>query len=155
VSGWESGGGYPDADAIVDDVLADARAAGSVTITSFGYLHGTAPAADIPIDLRESYRDPHVDPALRDLTAEDPGVMNAVLATPGIPALVRAVAAAVRDLMRGGGPVTVAIACAGGRHRPAVATLVAALLEASGVPVTTVHRDIEEPVVRRGQERVQ
>jgi UPF0042 nucleotide-binding protein len=81
--------------------------------------------------------------------------MDAVLGTPGIPALVRAVAAAVRDLLRGGGPVTVAVGCAGGRHRaPAVATLVAALLEVSGVPVTTVHRDIAEPVARRDQERV-
>lgn len=148
-------GGYPDADALVDDVLADAQAADGVTITSFGYLHGTAPAADIPLDLRESYRDPHFDPALRDLNADDPRVMTAVLETPGIPALVRAVAAAVRDLTRDGRPVTVAVGCAGGRHRaPAVATLVAALLEVSGVPVTTVHRDIEEPVIHRGQERV-
>jgi UPF0042 nucleotide-binding protein len=57
--------------------------------------------------------------------------------------------------MRGGDPVTVAVGCAGGRHRaPAVATLVAALLEVSGVQVTTVHRDIDEPVVHRSQERV-
>lgn len=124
------------------------EAGGPVTITSFGYLHGAAPAADIPLDLRESYRDPHFDPELRELTADDPAVMTAVLNTPGIPALVRAVAAAVRDLQRDGRPVTVAVGCAGGRHRaPAVADLVAALLEVTGVAVTVVHRDIGEPVV--------
>lgn len=128
------------------------QASPAAAITSFGYLHGAAPLADLTIDLRESYRDPHADPALRELTAADPRVTAAVLATPGIPALVSAVAAAVRDLLGSGGPATAAIGCAGGRHRSAaVAARVAALLEADGVAVTTVHRDIAKPVVRRDQ----
>jgi RNase adaptor protein for sRNA GlmZ degradation len=128
------------------------QASPAAAITSFGYLHGAAPRADLTVDLRESYRDPHVDPALRELTAADPRVAAAVLATPGIPALVSAVTAAVRDLLGSGSPVTAAIGCAGGRHRsPIMAARVAALLEADGVAVTIVHRDIAEPVVRRDQ----
>jgi RNase adaptor protein for sRNA GlmZ degradation len=122
----------------------------AVEITSFGYLHGRPPRADLTVDLREGYRDPHVDPALRELTAADPRVTAAVLATPGVPALIRALAAAVRDLLGDGGPVTAAIGCAGGRHRSAVvAVRLATALEADGVPATTVHRDIDKPVVRR------
>jgi UPF0042 nucleotide-binding protein len=122
----------------------------AAVVISFGYLHAAAPPADLTVDLRESYRDPHACPALRELTAADPAVAAAVLATPGIPALVSAVTAAARDLLGAGSPVTVAIGCAGGRHRaPAVADRVAARLEAGGVTVTAVHRDIGKPVVRR------
>lgn len=128
-------------------------AAGRVTITSFGYLHGPGQADDLTVDLREGYRDPHVDPALRELTAADPRVTAAVLATPGVPGLVRALAAAVRDLLSDGGPVTAAIGCAGGRHRSAVvAVRLAAVLEAGGADVAVVHRDIGKPVVRRPEE---
>jgi UPF0042 nucleotide-binding protein len=128
----------------------------AAAITSFGYLHGAAPRADLTVDLRESYRDPHVDPALRELTAADPRVTAAVLATPGIPALVSAVTAAVRDLLGSGTLATAAIGCAGGRHRSAaVAARVAALLEADGIAVTTVHRDIAKPVVRRDPGQLQ
>lgn len=130
--------------------MTTAAAAGqAVTITSFGYLHGEPPRADLPVDLRVSYRDPHVDPALRELTAADPRVQAAVLATPGVLALVSALTAAVRDLLRGG-PVTVAVGCAGGRHRSSVvADQVAARLRVEGIAVTVVHRDIGEPVVAR------
>jgi UPF0042 nucleotide-binding protein len=131
----------------VTTVAADGPA---VEIISFGYLHGTVPRADLTVDLREGYRDPHVDPALRELTAADPRVTAAVLATPGILALVGALAAAVRDLLGVGGPVTAAIGCAGGRHRSAVvADRLAAALEADGVPVIVEHRDIGKSVVRR------
>lgn len=72
------------------------------------------------------------------------------MAKPGIPALVRAVAAAIRDLLGGSRQVTVAIGCAGAGHRSAVvADRVACLLEADGVPVVVVHRDIGKPVVAR------
>lgn len=122
----------------------------AVTITSAGYLHGPAPVADLTVDLRESYRDPHVDPVLRELTADDPRVTAAVMATPGIPALVSALAAAVRDLLARTGRATVAILCAGGRHRsPAVAAALAAVLERDGIDVVVEHRHITMPVVRR------
>lgn len=122
----------------------------AVMITSFGYLHGRPPAADLPVDLRESYRDPHAVDGLRELTAADPRVTAAVMATPGIPALIGAIAAAVRDLLGSSTLVSVAVGCAGGRHRSAVvADRVARLLEADGVAVAVEHRDIGKPVVAR------
>ena len=121
-----------------------------VTVTSFGYGHGDPPPAALTVDLRAAYRDPHFDPALRELTAADPRVRAAVLATPGIPALVSALAAAARDYLAAGLPVSLAVGCAGGRHRaPAVAVEVAAVLAVGGADVSLEHRDIGAPVIRR------
>jgi RNase adaptor protein for sRNA GlmZ degradation len=44
-----------------------ASRAPEVTITSFGYLHGSPPSADITIDVRQHLHDPHVDPSFREL----------------------------------------------------------------------------------------
>lgn len=55
----------------------------TVTITSFGYGHSAAPKATIVIDVRHSYRDPHVDPAMRQLTGRDAAVIDRVVAQPG------------------------------------------------------------------------
>jgi UPF0042 nucleotide-binding protein len=68
-----------------------ATGSGPVEIVSFGYGHGAPPAAHVVIDVRHHFRDPHVDPALRYLTAEDAPVMSAVLGTAGIHGLIRAV----------------------------------------------------------------
>ncbi len=118
-----------------------------VQIVSFGYLHGAPPAADITVDLRTHFRDPHVDPALRELTAHDQVVVDAVLSTPGIVQLVDAVVAAVRAFQAGpsAGPVTVAVGCAGGKHRAGV---VAGLLS-DRLGANLVHRDLHRPVVYR------
>jgi len=90
-----------------------------VEIVSFGYLHGPPPAAHLTLDLRLHFRDPHVDPALREMTAYDEPVRRAVLDTDGIRNLIDATAAAVTAYRSGpsAGPVTVAVGCAGGRHR--------------------------------------
>ncbi|GAA4676736.1 RNase adapter RapZ [Streptomyces chumphonensis] len=125
----------------------------SVTITSFGYLHAPPPAAHLTVDLRNHFRDPHVSPALRYLTAEDQEVRETVLRTPGIVPLLDALAGAVRAYQAGPtpGPVTVAVGCAGGRHRaPTVASeLGYRLAEHAGPPVTVHHRDLPKPVVTR------
>lgn len=118
----------------------------AVVITSFGYLHGPPPAAHITLDLRDHFRDPHVSPELRYLTARDEPVRRAVLATPGIPHLVDAAVSAVTAYRAGpsAGPVTVAVGCAG-RHRAAtVAEVLAARLGAS-----VTHRDLDKAVVDR------
>ena len=124
-----------------------------ITVTSFGYLHGEPPKADLTVDLRHHFRDPHVNPALRYLTARDQEVRDAVAATPGITDLVTALAAAVTAFRSGPttGPVTVAVGCAGGRHRAgAVARdLVQRLLENPRLTVDLVDRDLERPVVDR------
>lgn len=125
----------------------------AVQVVSFGYLHGPAPeGAHLTVDLRAHFRDPHVDPALRYLTAEDPEVREAVLATPGIPSLVSALASAVQAYLSGpsAGPVTVAAGCAGGRHRAVAAAVeVARLLRNAGIAVTVTHRDLHRPVIKR------
>lgn len=124
----------------------------TVEITSFGYLHGQPPAAHLTLDLREHFRDPHVSPELRYLTAHDAGVRTAVLNTAGILPLIAATTAAVAAFASGpsAGTVTVAVGCAGGRHRAAtVAMTLAEMLTAAGHHVTVTHRDLDKPVVQR------
>lgn len=118
-----------------------------VQIVSFGYLHGAPPAAHITIDLRTHFRDPHVDPALRELTAHDQTVVDAVLSTPGIVQLIDATVAAVAAFQVGpsAGPVSVAVGCAGGKHRAGVAAEVLA----DRLGANLVHRDLHRPVVYR------
>ena len=90
-----------------------------VLIESFGYGFGPAPRAHLVVDVRDHFRDPHVSPELRELTARDERVVRAVLGTSGVPALVRSIVLAARSFLAGpaGGPVVVAIGCVGGRHR--------------------------------------
>ncbi|WP_274914325.1 RapZ C-terminal domain-containing protein [Streptomyces sp. WZ-12] len=124
----------------------------AVEIVSFGYLHNAPPPAHLTIDLREHFRDPHVSPELRYMTAADEPVRAAVLNTPGITALVEATATAVAAFAAGpsAGVVTVADGCAGGRHRaPTFALVLAERLTAAGHRVSVRHRDLDKPVVQR------
>jgi UPF0042 nucleotide-binding protein len=124
----------------------------TVDVISFGYLHGEPPAAHLTLDLRQHFRDPHVSPQLRYMTANDEQVRTAVLNTPGIANLIDAAAAAVAAFASGpsAGPVTVADGCAGGRHRaPTFALALAERLAAAGHSVTIHHRDLDKPVVQR------
>ncbi|MFE5332538.1 ATPase [Embleya sp. NPDC056575] len=123
-----------------------------ITITTFGYLHGPAPDATITLDLRHHYRDPYVSPELRHLTADDAQVRTAVASTPGIPALVDATLATVTAYLAGPSPAptTIAVGCAGGRHRAAsVGMMLDTALRTRGHDVTLVHRDLARPVVER------
>ncbi|MER0447038.1 RNase adapter RapZ [Streptomyces sp. Edi4] len=124
----------------------------AVEIVSFGYLHDAAPSAHLTIDLRHHFRDPHVSPELRYMTADDEPVRAAVLGTSGITDLVEATATAVAAFASGpsAGAVTVADGCAGGRHRaPTFARALAERLRAEGHRVTVTHRDMHRPVVQR------
>lgn len=142
-------------------------------VVSFGFLHDGPPGyggprdpgeeagereeelprADVVADLREHFRDPHAVDGLRELTADDPRVTAAVMATPGITTVISGLCVTARGYLAGGRPVTIAVGCAGGRHRSAaVAAAVARQLEADGVPAAVVHRDIRRPVVHRGRE---
>lgn len=133
--------------------MSTARAvAVQVRIESFGYLHGKPPAAHLTIDLRQHFKDPHVSPALRYMTARDEPVRTTVMETPGITELVEATAAAVIAFLSGpsAGPVLVADGCAGGRHRaPVFAHLLANRLRDEGLTVALHHRDLDKPVVER------
>ncbi|MCK9898381.1 RNase adapter RapZ [Frankia sp. AgB32] len=122
-----------------------------IVITSFGFLHSDQPpAADLVVDLRP-YRDPHISPELRDLTARDPAVRRAVLTTPGIRQLIDTTVASLRDTARDhrGSTYRVAVGCAGGRHRaPTVADSIADGLQ-TFAKVTVTHRDLRKAVVHR------
>ncbi|MFJ6772633.1 ATPase [Kitasatospora sp. NPDC091257] len=123
-----------------------------IQVVSFGYLHGPPPEAHLTLDLRRHFRDPHVDPALRHRTAHDLPVRRAVLATPGIRELITA-AALLADAYDAGpteAPLTIAVGCAGGRHRAAtVAQSLAARLRKTGTTIHLTHRDLAKPVVER------
>ncbi|MFF2662984.1 ATPase [Kitasatospora sp. NPDC058032] len=123
-----------------------------ICVISFGYLHGAPPEAHLTLDLRKHFRDPHVDPALRHLTAHDLPVRRAVMGTPGIREAVTA-AALVVDAYDAGpthAPLTIAVGCAGGRHRAAVVTAaLARRLTMLGFTIRVVHRDLDKPVVER------
>ncbi|MBC9730979.1 RNase adapter RapZ [Streptomyces sp. TRM68367] len=123
-----------------------------IRITSFGHLHGPAPVgAHITLDLRR-FRDPHLDPSLRTLTARDRKVIRAVKRTPGIEQLLAATVAQAQAYARGPGagqhPLHIAVGCAGERHHAGVtAYLLARRLRRRGHRVALHHRDLHRPVV--------
>ncbi|GGS84545.1 hypothetical protein GCM10010156_48960 [Planobispora rosea] len=125
------------------------RTAPSVEITSFGYGHAPAPTADIVIDARRRFRNPHHDPRMRELTGLNDRVHGHVMTTPGVAAAVAHTAQLAAELTTTtGAPVTVAIGCAGGRHRSvAMAEDLADELDGAGVHVTVTHRDVAKPVL--------
>jgi RNase adaptor protein for sRNA GlmZ degradation len=120
-----------------------------VHIVSFGFGHGPAPAADLVLDLREWFRDPHVSPELRGLTGRDYPVIVNVLSTPGVVGFIESIFLAVTELVRLDlGAVTVSAGCVGGRHRSAVVADQLAVRARSAGWVTEVdHRDIDKPVL--------
>lgn len=125
----------------------------TITIVSFGFGHpGGVPDATLVVDLRTHFRDPHVSPALRVMTARDTQVRAAVVSTPGICPLVTGLVAAVGAYLEApaGTDITVVIGCTGGRHRaPTVALMLARRIERNGHPVKLVHRDMDKAVIAR------
>lgn len=121
----------------------------AITVTSFGYGHSSAPEADLTVDARRRLRDPHVDPAMRQLTGHDEVVRNRVLATPGAEVLALNIVATAWDFYRHTGqPITIAIGCAGGRHRSVVlAETIGDELRAYGIAAVVTHRDVDKPVL--------
>lgn len=124
---------------------------GHVRVTSFGYGHAPAPEADLTVDARRHLRNPHADPAMRELTGLDERVRDHVLRTPGAGTTVYAAATFARELTDyTTQPVTVAVGCVGGRHRSvALAEQIAATLNERGVPTTVTHRDVHRPVIQK------
>jgi UPF0042 nucleotide-binding protein len=125
-----------------------------VAITSFGYGHAPAPQADITIDARRHLRNPHADPAMRELTGLDSAVRQHVLTTPGARRLIATTAAMTQGLLDDTADarqrlVTIATGCVGGRHRSvALAEEIAVELRSQGVGVEVQHRDVGKPVIQ-------
>ncbi|GAA2778137.1 RapZ C-terminal domain-containing protein [Saccharopolyspora taberi] len=130
-----------------------------LVVTSFGYLHGkppSMPTAHHIEDVRKALRDPHVDPAFRELDGFDPRVQQRVLNTPGASDLLRTLQNRTNRLLEHNNKpfepylVGVAIGCAGGRHRSVVlANELAERMRRWGWGVEVEHRDIRKPVVKR------
>jgi UPF0042 nucleotide-binding protein len=124
----------------------------NIHIVSFGYGHEPAPEAHLTLDLQHHFRDPHLNPTLRHMTADDQPVQDAVRNTPGITDLVHAAAAAVAAFANGPTPgdITIAAGCTGGRHRaPHFARILVNRLQHDGHTVSVHHRDIDKPVINR------
>ena len=123
-----------------------------VRIVSFGYGHGDAPDAHLTLDLRHHFRDPHVRPEMRELTAAHRRVRRTVLGTPGVKALLNATVDVVQayDAGPSARSTVVAVGCVGGRHRSAVvAQALGRRLRRRGHEVTVEHRDLHRPVIAR------
>ncbi|MYU20796.1 RNase adapter RapZ [Streptomyces sp. SID8352] len=124
----------------------------TVEIVSFGFLHGDAPTADLILDLRRAFRDPHIDPRMRSLTGRDRLVRRTVLGTAGVRPLLTATTRLVQAYAAGPSVARIVIGsgCAGGRHRSVVvADQLARRLRRRGHTVTVTHRDLHLPVVNR------
>lgn len=124
----------------------------SVTITTFGVLHGDPPAAVDPVtvDLTEALRNPASDPAMIEMTGLDARVRDHVMATPGADVIRGQVLADIEEKLDGGDVhVHALVFCRGGRHRSvAMGEEIRDALAARGADVRVVHRDVEKAVVR-------
>lgn len=123
----------------------------TVTVISFGYLHGPAPAADRVLDVRQILSDParcrHL--AVLDFDGRVEEVRQIVLATPRARELVLRLAASLA-LRPAGAQYRLAIGCAGGKHRSvALGEAVAATLHALGHTVHIDHLHAHLPRVPR------
>jgi hypothetical protein len=164
-------------DARCDRVVAQPPA--DVTIVSIGRLHDGQdhPHADIlqratiALDLRFAFRDPHINPGLRGLTAHDQAVRDTVMDTPGVREVVAATALQIKGYLHGPtpAPLMVVTQCAGGRHRAATTAMALASVVSGDVDqareyglavsaqaftqrrltVELIHRDLDRPVVDR------
>jgi UPF0042 nucleotide-binding protein len=117
------------------------------TIVSFGYKYGLPLDAEIVLDVR-FLPNPHWVDELRPKTGQDADVRDYVLAQPGAVKFLESAS----DLLtlvgegyerEGKRYLTLAIGCTGGKHRSvAMAEQLSGRLEAVGIDVRVVHRDL-------------
>jgi UPF0042 nucleotide-binding protein len=135
-----------------------------VNLYSFGYLHEgdrvpreiAVCKPEVLVDVRRRFRDPHVDPKMRERTGRDAAVRARVLDQPGAMEFIQRQASAIADLVSAANSqnprtlVRAAFGCAGGRHRSVViAEGVGALLLKRGIGAEIFHLHIRRPVVNR------
>jgi UPF0042 nucleotide-binding protein len=127
----------------------------AIRILSFGYLHSQPPKADLIIDLRELLSDPAHRPEgdMLDMTGLDKEVVDFVFATPGTYPLIHS-AFNIVVLAAQLKPITIAIGCAGGRHRSvAFSEGLKGLLETAGIDAIIEHMHVHLPRVIRNQNK--
>ncbi|MDP8994027.1 MAG: RNase adapter RapZ, partial [Pseudomonadota bacterium] len=122
----------------------------TLTVMSFGYARGLPRSADLVFDMRY-LRNPHWEPALRELTGNDAAVGEHIAADEAYEESLARIEELLLALLpryraEGKSYVTVAFGCTGGRHRSVhVAERVAARLRAEGFSPTLEHRDLASP----------
>lgn len=120
----------------------------TIRLISFGYLHvtnGKLPAADRVEDVRDRLRDPARARDILDLDGLNPRVQQVVIGTPGARELLAELA---DDASRVNGPRSIAIGCAGGRHRAAgLIELLAQEMRNRGHRVDVTHMHVHLPRV--------
>ncbi len=120
-------------------------------VVSFGFGHGPSPAADHVADVRPWFRDPHTSPEFRKLTGEHHVVVEHVLGTQGVDAVIDrllALAEVYLDLDEGPDEFVLAVGCVGGRHRAYVIAEQIVLRACSRGRVAVVeHRDAGRDVL--------
>jgi RNase adapter protein RapZ len=121
----------------------------TVTVTSFGFKHGTPLDADLLFDVRFLHN-PYYNHALRDKDGRDQEVRDFVESDERTAAFLERLYDLVgwslpHYIAEGKAYLTVGIGCTGGRHRSVVVTeQLAAFLTARGYRVLTLHRDVEK-----------
>lgn len=142
---------------LVRERFGDGADAPTLTVQSFGFARGLPRNADLVFDMR-FLRNPHWEPALRELTGLDQAVSDYVTEDPAYEAALSRIEELLLILLpryraEGKAYVQVAFGCTGGRHRSVhVAERVAARLRAEGFSPTLDHRDLATPP-RDGIER--
>jgi len=120
-------------------------------VVSFSYGHGLPREADLVFDAR-FLRNPHYEPALKDLTGCDAVVGGHIAGDPAFDRFFDTLCAMLEDLLprfeaEGKAYLTIALGCTGGRHRSVyVAERLAAWLSGIGRKVHLRHRDLGRPV---------
>lgn len=124
-------------------------------VVSFGYGHNEPPPpADITVDVRRWFHDPHIDSDLREKNGRDhPAVIDKVMDTPGVPRFVDGLWQVAQGLLElRTGLLTLAVGCTGGRHRaPVIAGKVAVEAGIAGWAVVVQHLHVDRPVIQRGE----
>ncbi|MGI8313447.1 RapZ C-terminal domain-containing protein [Saccharopolyspora hattusasensis] len=125
----------------------------TVRLISFGYLHlhgGPPPQADRIEDVRDRLRDPAAAAGILDLDGRDPRVQEVVANTRG----ARDLLDNLIDYVERCGPRSIAIGCAGGKHRAgSLVELSARELRRLGYHVEIEHQHIHLPRVLKAAER--
>jgi RNase adapter protein RapZ len=125
----------------------DAPDALQMTLLSFGYKYGLPVDADLVVDCR-FLPNPHWVPRLRPHTGQDAPVRDYVLGQPGAVDFLDRYEGVLELLVdgyrrEGKRYALLAVGCTGGKHRSvAMSEQLAARLEARGIDVSVVHRDL-------------
>lgn len=96
----------------------------TTSIISFGYKHGVPAEADLVVDAR-FLPSPHFDENLKDLTGNDPEIVDFILSTVDAAEFLERLCSLLEFLLprykkEGKSYLTVAVGCTGGKHRSVV-----------------------------------